>query len=79
MRSASGSPLPRARRTQGVEAEASLVPTDSLPVTVAYIHTDGEDRVTGQPLRRFAPHRFAALGTMSWPASGPHSEVAVGR
>ncbi len=46
-------------RTQGVETEASLSPIDSLLLTVAYTYTDAEDRVTGQPLRRFAPHRWA--------------------
>jgi vitamin B12 transporter len=47
-------------RTQGVETEASFSPVDALLLTLAYTYTDGEDRVTGQPLRRFAPHRWAA-------------------
>ena len=46
-------------RTQGVEAEASVAPIDGLLLTVAYTYTDTEDRTTGLPLRRFAPHRWA--------------------
>ncbi|HLE44185.1 MAG TPA: TonB-dependent receptor, partial [Methylomirabilota bacterium] len=46
-------------RTQGVEAEASVAPLDGLLLAVAYTYTDTEDRATGVPLRRFAPHRWA--------------------
>jgi len=46
-------------RTQGVEAEASVAPLDGLLLAVAYTYTDTEDRATGMPLRRFAPHRWA--------------------
>jgi len=46
-------------RTQGVEAEGSVTPVDGLLLTLAYTYTDTEDRITGQPLRRFAPNRWA--------------------
>jgi len=46
-------------RTQGVEVEASVAPLAGLVLTVAYTHTDTEDRTTGLPLRRFAPNRWA--------------------
>ncbi|HEV8308767.1 MAG TPA: TonB-dependent receptor [Methylomirabilota bacterium] len=46
-------------RSQGVEAEVSVAPTDTLLVTLAYTYTDTEDRVTGQPLRRFPRNRWA--------------------
>ncbi len=46
-------------RTQGVEVEASVAPIDGLLVSLAYTYTDTEDLETGQPLRRFAPNRWA--------------------
>ncbi len=46
-------------RSQGLEAEASVAPIDGLLLAVAYTYTDTEDRATGLPLRRFAPHRWA--------------------
>lgn len=46
-------------RTEGVEVEASVTPVDGLLFTLAYTYTDTEDRATGQPLRRFAPNRWA--------------------
>ncbi|HEV8676810.1 MAG TPA: TonB-dependent receptor [Methylomirabilota bacterium] len=49
-------------RTQGVEVEASLAPLDGLLFTLAYTYTETEDRTTGLPLRRFAPHRWALSG-----------------
>jgi vitamin B12 transporter len=56
-------------RTQGVEVEASVAPVDGLLLTLAYTYTDTEDRATGNPLRRFAPHRWA-LGTLYEPLPG---------
>ncbi|MGH7266921.1 MAG: TonB-dependent receptor plug domain-containing protein [Candidatus Rokuibacteriota bacterium] len=56
-------------RTQGVEVEASVAPVDGLLLTLAYTFTDTEDRTTGDPLRRFAPHRWA-LGGVYEPLSG---------
>jgi vitamin B12 transporter len=46
-------------RTQGVEAEASVELLQGLLLAAAYTYTDTEDRTTGLPLRRFAPHRWA--------------------
>jgi len=46
-------------RSRGVEAEASLEPTDQLLLTLAYTYTETEDLTTGQPLRRFAPNRWS--------------------
>ncbi|MGH7318277.1 MAG: TonB-dependent receptor plug domain-containing protein [Candidatus Rokuibacteriota bacterium] len=46
-------------RTQGIEMEASVAPIEGLLVALAYTYTDTEDRETGQPLRRFAPNRWA--------------------
>jgi len=46
-------------RTQGIEVEASVAPIDRLLLSLAYTHTDTEDRQTGEPLRRFAPNRWA--------------------
>jgi vitamin B12 transporter len=50
-------------RTQGVETEASVAPLDGLLLTLAYTYTDTEDRTTGDPLRRFAPNRWAFTAT----------------
>jgi vitamin B12 transporter len=50
-------------RTQGVEAEASVSPVDTLVLALAYTYTDTEDRTTGDPLRRFPPNRWAITAT----------------
>lgn len=50
-------------RSEGVEVEASVAPIDGFLLTGAYTHTDTEDRTTGQPLRRFAPNRWAFTAT----------------
>ncbi len=50
-------------RTQGVESEASVSPLDTLLLTLAYTYTDTADLTGGGPLRRFAPHRWAATAT----------------
>jgi vitamin B12 transporter len=54
-------------RTQGVEVEASVAPLEGLSVTLAYAYTHTEDRQTGQPLRRFAPDRWALTGIYELP------------
>jgi vitamin B12 transporter len=56
-------------RTEGVEVEASASPIDGLLLTAAYTYTHTEDRVTGDPLRRFAPNRWA-FGAIYEPLPG---------
>jgi vitamin B12 transporter len=50
-------------RTQGVEVEASVTPVDGLFLSAAYTYTDTEDRVTGDPLRRFPKNRLAVTAS----------------
>jgi vitamin B12 transporter len=50
-------------RSQGVEVEASVTPIDTLTLTAAYTYTHTENLVTGEPLPRFAPDRWAFTGT----------------
>jgi len=54
-------------RTQGVEVEAGVAPIDGLVVSLAYTYMDTEDLVARQPLRRFAPNRWALTGTYELP------------
>jgi vitamin B12 transporter len=56
-------------RSQGVEVEGSAAPVDGLLLSAAYTYTDTEDRVTGDPLRRFAPNRWA-FGAIYEPLAG---------
>jgi vitamin B12 transporter len=46
-------------RSEGVEVEASINPTDRLWLALAYTYTDTEDLATGQDLRRFPRNRWA--------------------
>src|SRR5262249_52444438 len=50
-------------RSQGVEVEASVTPIDTLTLAVVYTYTHTENLVTGDPLPRFAPNRWAFTGT----------------
>ncbi len=54
-------------RSEGVEVEASVAPVDGLLLALAYTYTDTTDETTGEPLRRFAPHRWAVTGTYELP------------
>jgi outer membrane receptor protein involved in Fe transport len=56
-------------RTRGVEVEASVTPLTGLLLSLAYTYTDTEDLETGDPLRRFAPNRWA-LGASYEPLRG---------
>lgn len=51
--------------SRGVETYLELEPLDWLLLSATYTFTDTEDEDTGQPLRRFARHRWAFGATLT--------------